>query len=112
MFAHTNEQAHVGFAKAVDGLHGVAHQKQGFVALRFPACGEALNQADLGGAGVLEFVDQQMADAVVELELQVGGAELVAQGFEGLLRHVDEVDFARGLKVQPQLGARHFEHVN
>ena len=112
MFAHPNEQAHIGFAKTVDGLHGVAHQKQGFVALRFPAGGEALDETNLRRAGVLEFVDQQVADGVVELQLQIGGGEFVAQGFEGLLRHLDKVHLAGGLKLQPQLRAGHFQQVD
>ena len=91
---HAQEQAHIGLAEPVNGLHRVADQKQGAAVAVLPAGGQPLEQAHLGRAGVLEFVDQQVADAVVQLQLQIAGRVVIAQGQQGVLRHLREVDLA------------------
>jgi hypothetical protein len=73
-----------------------------------------VQQADLRRAGVLELVDQQVADAVVEPQLQAGGFGLVpcaAQCFERTLRDLDEVDFALLLEHRPQLRGGELEQL-
>ena len=96
------EQAHLRLAEAVDGLHRVAHHEHRAPVAFLPAGGEALEQLELAERGVLEFVHQQMADAVVQGQGQVRGLALGAQGMHGGLRHFGEV----GLAALPE---RHLE---
>lgn len=63
---HLQEQADLGLAETVDGLHRVAHQEQRAAIAVLPAGGQRGQQVDLALAGVLEFVDQQMADRRVQ----------------------------------------------
>ena len=57
-----------------------------------PGGDEAGEQLVLAAAGVLEFVDQQVADAVGDGERGVGGQAVVALGgLLGDLRHFNEV---------------------
>ncbi len=59
----------------------------------------------------MEFVDQQVAEAVVELQLQFAGFIAVPQGVQGLLGDFGKIDFARLLKHQPELRGGHFEQL-
>jgi hypothetical protein len=104
----TQEEADVGLAEAIDRLHRVAHGEQrAAVAGAFvtaPAGGKAFQQFNLGRAGVLEFVDQQVADAVVEAQAELAGVHLVAQRGDGARREFAEIDFAAFAEHQPQFG--------
>ena len=71
--------------------------------VRHPAARQFLDQADLARAGVLEFVDQQVADAVVEGLRQIGRRLVVAQSQPGAGGDFDEIDLAGFLEGQPQL---------
>jgi len=104
LLRHTQEQADVGLAKTIDGLHGVTDGEQRTAIARFPATRQALQQLDLGWAGVLEFIHQQMLNAVIELECQIGRvASLVLQRLQGALRDLDEIHIAVRLEHQPEL---------
>ena len=50
------KESHVGFAEFVDGLHRVAHQKQGPTFGRLPTGSQFLNQVDLCRTGVLKLI--------------------------------------------------------
>ena len=69
-----------------------------------PAGGEAFEQLDLGRAGVLELIDQQMADAVVEAQAELRGIEFVAQRGDSARCQLAEIHLAAFAKHQPQLG--------
>ncbi|CAM3664292.1 hypothetical protein ACMA110817_23570 [Achromobacter marplatensis] len=115
---HFQEQAHFGLAETVDGLHGVAHQEQAASIARLPAGGQRAQQVQLRLAGVLEFVDQQMADRRIQLQQQFARIIGAAQRRGRALRDLDEVDFTRireaqaqlrhGQRQGHQLGAQHF----
>ena len=97
------EKADVGLAEAIDGLHRIADNEQGAPVALLPAGGEPLQQRDLRGAGVLELIDQQMADAVIELELEIGRLGFITECGQRALCDFDEVDFALLLEHGPQL---------
>ncbi len=63
----------VGIAKEVDGLHGVADDEAGAALALGPGCDEMREQLMLAAAGVLEFVDQQVTNAVGNSERALGG---------------------------------------
>ena len=77
--ARLDEQADLGLAEAVDGLHGIAHGEEAVAVAGLPAGGEAAQQVELGARGVLEFVHQDVAQAVVQGQGQVGGGLVRAQ---------------------------------
>src|SRR5262249_43157935 len=68
------EERDVRFAEAVDRLHRVADEEEGATVVFLPAGGEALEQLPLRVRGVLELVDQDVADPGVEREQEVGRA--------------------------------------
>ena len=77
------EQAHIGVAEAVDGLHGVADGEDAGVLLAGPALDQQLQQLELGAGGVLKFVDQDVADAVVQGQSQFRGCAVLLKGLPG-----------------------------
>ena len=70
--AGAEKHADLGFAKTVDGLHRVADQEQRAAIARLPARGEQREQLGLLQRCVLEFVDQDVADARVQAQRQIG----------------------------------------
>ena len=98
------EQAHLGFTKAVDGLHRIAHHKQRAPVIGRPAGGEALQQLVLRERGVLEFIDQDVMDAVVKRQQEVGGRVFGAQGEQRALRDLDKVGLAAQGEHQLEFG--------
>ncbi len=100
------EQAHFRLAETVDGLHRVAHQEQTAAVALLPARGQRAQQVQLGLAGVLEFVDEQMADRGVQLQQQFARIVGAAQRGRGALRDFDEIHLARVGEAQPQLRHR------
>ena len=98
------EQPHLSLAEAVDRLHRIADAEQRAAVAWLPAGGEALQQLDLGRAGVLELVDQQVADAPVEAQAQFRRVHVVAQGGDGARGELAEIHFAGLAEHQPQLG--------
>ena len=101
--ADAQEESDVGLAEAVDRLHRVADDEQRPAVVRHPAARQFFDQADLARAGVLEFIDQQVADAVVERLGQIGRRFVVAERQAGAGGDFDEIDLAGFLKGQPQL---------
>ena len=67
-----DEDAHLGFAKAVDRLHRIADGEQRAPVTGLPSRGEPAQKLELRERRVLEFVDQQMIDPKIEREQQVG----------------------------------------
>ncbi len=63
--AHPQEQAHFRLTEAVDGLHGVSHQKQGPGAISGPTGDNAGEKLVLAPRGILKFVHEQMAQAII-----------------------------------------------
>ncbi len=95
----------VGVAEKVDGLHGVADHKAGAARALGPGGDEAGEQLVLAAAGVLELIDQQMADAVGDGQRGVGGQAVVAlEHVLGDLRDLDEVHGSGLGKDDLQLG--------
>ena len=72
LLCHAQKQADLGFAEAINGLHRVANAKQRTPVVSHPALGQAAQQLDLRRTGILEFVHQQMLDAVIQLQRQLG----------------------------------------
>ena len=101
--ADAQEEPDVGLAEAVDRLHRVADDEQRAAVVRHPAARQFLDQADLARTGVLEFIDQQVTDAVVERLGQIGRRFVIAERQAGAGGDFDEVDLAGFLKGQPQL---------
>ena len=60
---HARKQFGIGIAKEIDGLHGIADHEAGAAFGLGPGGNQAGEQLVLAAAGVLEFVNQQMADA-------------------------------------------------
>jgi len=77
--ADAQEEAHIGLAEAVDRLHRVADDEQRAAVIGHPAARQPFDQGDLARAGILEFVDQQVADAVIERLGEIGRRFVVAQ---------------------------------
>src|SRR5271157_6664953 len=63
-FLHAREKLGIGVAEEVNGLHGVADNEAGAALALGPGSDKTGEQLVLVAAGVLELVDQQMADAV------------------------------------------------
>ena len=101
--ADAQEEADIGLAEAVDRLHRVADDEQRAAVIGRPAARQLLDQADLARAGVLEFVHQQVADAVVERLGEIGRRLVVAERQSGAGGHFDEIDLPGFLEGQPQL---------
>ena len=97
------KQTHFRLAKTVNGLHGVAHQKQAAPIARFPATGQALQQLHLGLAGVLELVHQQMTYGSVHAQKQLARLVRIAQGLQSTLCNLGEIDLGFLGKAQFQL---------
>ena len=100
------EEAHLRLAEAIDRLHRVAHQEQRAAIALFPPGGELLQQLELRVRRVLEFVDEHVADAVVEHEKQVRGAVVAFERAQRALRDLDEVRLAAQRENHLQLGHR------
>ena len=100
---HAQEKPDIGLAKTVDRLHRVTDHEQRPAIVRHPAASQLFDQRDLGRAGVLEFIDQQMPDTVIERLRQVGRRLVIAQRQPGAGGNFDKVDLAGFLKGQPQL---------
>jgi hypothetical protein len=66
------KQRDLGLAEAVDRLHRVADEEERAAVLRLPARSEKGQQFPLRHRGVLELVDQDVLDARVEGEQEVG----------------------------------------
>ncbi|OIQ81377.1 hypothetical protein GALL_368610 [mine drainage metagenome] len=101
---HAQEQADLGLAEAVDGLHRVADAEQRAPVARHPALGQAPQQIDLRRAGILEFIHQQMLNPVVQPERQLGGrARSIFQRLQCAPGDFDKIHLARLLENHPQL---------
>ena len=83
-------------------MHRVTNREQGAAVAGFPAFGEPRDELRLADRGVLEFIDQQMTDAIVERQRKVGGRALLAQCAQGTLRHLGEIHLAARLEHQRQ----------
>ncbi len=80
---HPQEQRHVRIAEAVDGLHGIPHQKQGAAILRLPARREGFQQMQLGVGRVLKLVHQDVLNAPIQRQQQITGGIRGTQGAPG-----------------------------
>ena len=107
-FFDARKQFRIGFAKAVDGLHGVADNEAGAALAIGPRGDEAAEQFVLAAAGVLELVDQQVADSVGDGLRGVDGKLVFAlENVERDLRDFSKVG-SRGLgKDDAKLSRRH-----
>ena len=97
------KQTHFRLAETVNGLHGVAHQKQTASIARLPAAGQAFQQLHPGLAGVLELVYQQMAYGPVHAQEQLARLVGITQGLQGTLGNLGEIDLSFLGKAQFQL---------
>ena len=109
LLAYANKQTDIGFTKAVDRLHRIANQKECLARVRRPACGQFFQQGDLGWAGVLKLVHQQMADLIVQLLGQIGGCLRFAQRGEGALSDLRMVDRFLPDKGEPEVATGQLE---
>ena len=88
------EERDLRLAEAVDGLHRVADQEQRAAVILLPARGQSFDQFELRVRGVLELVDQDVLDARVEREQEVGRLLRRAERAHRGLRHLGEVGLA------------------
>ena len=93
------EEPRFGLAPAVDGLLGVPHHRQGASCARLPAGHEAAEQVHLVLAGILEFVHQQVLQAPVQAQQEVGGVLQVEQAQGGLLQGDEVQGLAPGAEL-------------
>ena len=61
---HARKKFCIGVAEEVDGLHGVADDEAGAAFALGPGCNKVRQQLMLAAAGVLKFVDEQVANAI------------------------------------------------
>ena len=87
------EKMQAGLAPAVDGLLGVPHHGEGAAVPGAPAREQAAQEFFLVVAGVLEFIHQDMPEAPVQAQQQIGGA-LGAEQPQGRLLHGDKIQDA------------------
>ena len=101
----------VGATKEIDGLHRIANHEAGAAFGLGPRGNQAAEQLVLAAAGVLEFVNEQMADAVGNGH---GGFRwlviFAAEHAEGNLRDLDEVDHACLSKSDAQISGGPAKH--
>lgn len=92
--AHLREELDLGLAKHIDGLHGVADEKDGalFIGIGGVAPGgkKLGDELVLTAGGVLEFVDEEMTDVAGEVEDAFG---TFFENFKGCDGELDEIDF-------------------
>ena len=103
---YLEEKPDIGLTKAVDGLHRIADHKHGTPVVRRPAAHQFFQQRHLARTGILEFIDQQVLNAVIQRLRQIGGRLLIPQRQTGAAGDFDEIDLTGGLKNQPQLPGR------
>ena len=101
--ARTQEQPHFSFAETIDRLHWVTDSKHRASVIRQPAGSQPRHQFELTDRGVLELVNQQMMDAVIERQRQIGRRLIGAQCAQCALRNFGEVDLPARLEHQLQL---------
>ena len=70
---YAREQFGVCIAEEIDGLHGVADDKEGTARGIGPCRDESADEAVLAAAGVLELVNQQVTDSVGDTERGFAG---------------------------------------
>ena len=103
------EQAHIGVAETVDGLHGVADREDAGVLLASPALDQQRQQVELGDGGVLKLIDQDVADAVVQGQGQFGGRVILLKGLLGGDVELGEVCISGGPHLLVQIQHRQGE---
>ena len=96
--ARAQEQADFRFAKTVYGLHRITDGKHRAPVIRRPAERQLGDEVRLADGGVLEFVNQQMADTVIERKSQVRRLVLGAQRMQGALCHFREIHLTARLE--------------
>ena len=111
------EQSDFGLAETIDRLHGIANHEQRAAIVRLPACCEPFEQIELGEGGILEFIDEDVADAVVKRKQQIGWRLLRAKGSESALCDLDkinlgvrgkhELEFSNRARQQPRNRTKH-----
>ena len=94
----TQEEADFSFSETIDGLHGITDQKQRPAVFGLPLFGQSSDQLVLGLRRVLEFVYQQMLDAAIDGERQIGGAFGRAQSGSRTMGNLRKVDLTLLLK--------------
>ena len=101
--ANAQEQTDISLAKTVDRLHRIANHKQRPAVIRRPATDQLFDQINLTRAGVLKFIDQQMADPVIQCLCQIRRCFVITQRQTGPPGNFNEIDLSRLLKRQPKL---------
>ena len=103
-------KADLGLTESVDRLHRVTDCEKRAPVTVLPAGGQCFQQAILAAGGVLEFVDQQVLQAVVEGQRKVGGVLRTAQ--RSACAHLDlgEVDLTAVPEHQLKFGRRMQQH--
>ena len=93
---HAGEELGIGIAEEVDGLHGVADDKEGAAgSARAMRQTRLASKLVLAAAGVLKFVDEQMTDAVGDRQSARRWADRLRRaGRLRNLRDLNEVDCA------------------
>ncbi len=97
------EQTDFGFTESVDRLHRITNSKYRASVVRQPAGRQPRHQFELTDRRVLEFVDQQVMNAVIQRQRQVSRGFFRAQRQQRALRNLGEIHLAMRLKHQFQL---------
>ena len=92
LVAGAQEQAHLGFAELVDRLHRIAHREQRAPVTRLPAGGQRAQQLELLKRGILEFIDEDVADGAAATQGQIRRLALLGQCSTRRRRDRREVD--------------------
>src|SRR5258705_6641212 len=97
------EQPDLRFAETVNRLHRIAHRKYAAAVAWLPARGQLLDELVLADRGVLEFVDQQMANTVIERKRQISRALAGFECAQCSLRDLGEIDLPARPEDEAQL---------
>ena len=104
MLLQVDEQTDFGLAEAIDRLHRIADAEQRAAVAVGPPAGQALQQVELTERGVLELVDQDVLQAIVEREREIGRLVGGAERTQRAQSDLDVVRLALRLKHDLQLG--------
>ena len=98
------ELTNLRIAKTIDGLHRVAHTKQGSSIARLPATGQCFKHPVLGTGRILHFIHKDMLHLVVQQERYVARVVRIAQCITGTHCDLNVVSDAASKTQTTQLG--------
>ena len=98
------KEPHFCLPEAIDGLHGIAHDKQGLAFLRQPALYQFCQQLKLMDGGILEFIHQHVMNGMIKIQCQIRRGLLLTQREQCLMGDVGKIYLAGFQKYELQVG--------